>query len=94
VHEHRHEQAPGTVVDPHHEHPISWQYRYIEKKLGQEEQRGERSGSSAAPPEGHNEVLRSPQEAHDKPGGKDPITLSQFGHGEPRPAWLFEEAAH
>ena len=25
VHEHRHEQAPGPVVDPYHEHPVGWQ---------------------------------------------------------------------
>ncbi len=74
VHEHRHEQAPGTVVDPHHEHPVGWQYGYIEEEWGQEEGQGERSGGIAASPVGWKEVPHSPQKAHDEPGGKDTIT--------------------
>ena len=47
VHEHRDQQAPSAVVDPHHEHPVG---RQEGKELhGQEEGQGERSGGISRP---------------------------------------------
>ena len=46
VHEHRDEQAPSTVVDPHHQHPVRRQYTDREQERVQEE------GPSGALPEG------------------------------------------
>src|SRR5215469_8105589 len=76
VHERHHEQALGTVVDPHHEHPVDRQDRDIEEERGQQEVQGELPGGLAGYPDHHTEVVRSPQEAHDEPGRKNTITLS------------------
>ncbi len=94
MHEHRHEQAPGAVVDPHHEHPVGRQLRCTREEVqGNEEGQGDRSGvSSTYPGGGHKEVPRAPQDAHDEPGRQDAVMQPQPGDGEPRPAELLDEA--
>lgn len=89
MHQHRHEQALRTVIDPDHEHPVR---RQPCEQLKEQDRQPERSGVSARP-ENDAEVVSPPQEPDAESRTEDAVPLPQHGHGKPRPAQLLQEPA-
>ena len=95
MHQRRHEQAPGPVVDPPHQHAVGRQLPHETEDAvrGQEERQRQLPHVRAGDPRGgHQVVPHPPEDAHDQPRGQDAVAPPQAGGGEPRPAELLAEA--
>ena len=74
VHEHRHQHALGTVVDPHHEHPVGQQHQQKTITATLERRRDSPTGGSRV----ERHVQHAPRQAHDESGRQHSMPLAEF----------------